>query len=101
MRFEDYLPYLYREFNDTLFPIVWNFITLLSIPTLAIVLGLIFWPLWLAYVRSKNFFNMKYIVLEVKLPKEMHKSPKAMELFLHSVHNTADGNWILQYIKGE
>ncbi len=101
MRFGDYFPYLFTEFNNTLFPIAWGFITLLSIPTLTIMLGIIFWPLWLAYIRAKNFFKMKYVVVEVKLPKEIAKSPKAMELFLHSIHNTSDGEWPAVYLKGE
>ncbi len=101
IRIGDYWSYLQGEFGATLLPIVWNFIILLSIPTLTLILWVIFWPLWLTYVRSKNFFGIKYVILEVRLPREMMKSPKAMELFLHSIHNTADGNWIAQYIKGE
>ncbi len=101
IHFGDYFPFLYKEFNTTLFPIVWRFITIFSIPTLTIMLGIIFWPLWITYVRAKNFLKRKYVVLEIKLPKEMHKSPLAMELFFHSIHNTADGNWIGQYLKGE
>ncbi len=40
-------------------------------------------------------------VLEIKLPQETFKSPLAMELVLNAIHNTADGNWWAQFIKGE
>jgi hypothetical protein len=39
-------------------------------------------------------------LLEVKLPKEIHKSPLAMELVLGAMHQTADeGNWYQKYIR--
>ena len=41
------------------------------------------------------------IVLEIKLPQETMKSPLAVELVLNAMHNTADGNWWAQYVKGE
>lgn len=62
---------------------------------------MIFWPLWLRYVRAKFFLSLKYTVLELKLPKETTKSPLAMEVFLQSLHNTADGSAFAQYWKGE
>ena len=62
---------------------------------------MIFWPLWVRYIRSKNFLSLKYTVLEIKLPKDTFKSPAAMEVFLQSLHNTADGSTFAQYWKGE
>jgi len=46
-------------------------------------------------------FATKYVVLELKLPKDTFKSPLAMEVFLQSLHNTADGNYFKQYWLGE
>ncbi|MEK9177806.1 MAG: hypothetical protein AAB777_01655 [Patescibacteria group bacterium] len=68
---------------------------------LAIILFVIFWDLWVRYVRSKQVFSTKYVVLELKLPKDTFKSPQAMEVFLQSLHNTADGSEYAQYWKGE
>ena len=68
---------------------------------LVLFLARIFFPLWVSYVRSENFFKMKYAVLEITLPKETFKSPAAMEAVLHAVHNTSDGSWFAQFWKGE
>ncbi len=45
---------------------------------LAVILATIFWDLWVDYVRSDNFIKKKYAVLELKLPKDTWKSPKAI-----------------------
>lgn len=101
IRFGDYLPYLYSLFEQTLLPQVLQFIIAFSIPVLTIILFEIFWPLWVNYVQSKNFLKIKYSVFEIKLPKETFKSPQAMELFLHALHNTSDGSKLKQFWNGE
>jgi hypothetical protein len=68
---------------------------------LAIILYVLFWPLWVNYVRSDFIANMKYTLLEIKLPKEMLKSPLSMELVLNALHNTSDGSNFAQFWKGE
>lgn len=101
IHFGDYFPSLVTQFNASIFPNVQDILLMLAFPVLAFVLLIIFWPLWVNYVRAKNFFNMKYAVFEIKLPKETNKSPLAMELFLHALHNTSDGGWIKQFWGGE
>jgi hypothetical protein len=76
---------------------------------LAVLLGKIFWGLWVDYVRGDQFLNKKYTVLELKLPKDTWKSPKAMEVFLNSLHNTSNGSffskkiiriiWVMGYVQ--
>jgi len=68
---------------------------------LAFILYQLAWRVWLRYVRLKQFLGLQYTVLELKLPKETMKSPLAMEVFLNSLHNTADGSLYVQYWKGE
>jgi hypothetical protein len=57
---------------------------------LAFILLSIAWPLWVTYVRAKYFLSLKFICLEIKLPKDQFKSPHAMEMFLNAFHYTAD-----------
>lgn len=38
------------------------------------------WKAWINYIRSNYLFNTKTIVLEVRIPREITKSPRAMEL---------------------
>lgn len=101
IRFGDYFPQLYSQFNATLLPDVYNVLLTLAFPVLVVVLFIIFWPLWVNYVRSYQISKTKYSVLEIKLPKDTFKSPKAMELLLHALHNTSDGTNIKQYWNGE
>ena len=56
---------------------------------------------WLKYVRAFNIANTKWILLEVRIPKEVAKSPKAMESIFAGIHATArGGNLIDIYWKG-
>jgi hypothetical protein len=68
---------------------------------LSILLGQIFWPLWLRYIRSKFSYSLKYTLLELRLPKDVFKSPLAMEVVFQAIHNTANGSAFGQYWKGE
>lgn len=101
IRFGDYFPYLFSEFNKLLLPQVIQVMLVLAIPMVTFILLVLFWPLWVNYVRSKRIYGMKFAVFEIKLPKETLKSPRAMELFLHALHNTSDGNQLKQYWQGE
>jgi len=101
IQFGDYTSYLTSLFESTLFPQVWEFLVTLSLPSLVILLLYIFFPLWVAYVQSLKILNTKFSVLEIKLPKETNKSPLAMELLLHALHNTSDGNFLKRFWNGE
>lgn len=48
----------------------------------------IFLEFWLSYVRSGFVKNIKWVVLEIKVPKEVEKSPKAMEQVFAALHGT-------------
>jgi hypothetical protein len=49
------------------------------------ILLLIFWKLWIQYIRLLFATSQQYALLEIKLPKEIAKSPKGMELFMASI----------------
>ncbi len=51
----------------------------------------IFWMTWVSYVRANFIASRKWILLEIKVPKEVAKSPKAMENFLAGIHGTGRG----------
>lgn len=58
---------------------------------------------WLAYKRA-DYWNNKLgsVLLEIKLPREVFKSPIAMEMVLNQLHQTADeSNWYQKYWKGQ
>ncbi len=101
MPVEQLLPFLISEFQSSIFPQAIQYTILISPILLLVILVTSFWPLWVRYVRAKNFLSLKYTVLEIKLPKDTFKSPAAMEIFLQSLHNTSDGSAFAQYWKGE
>lgn len=66
-----------------------------------VVLIIIAWDLWVQYRRALFFAKQEHILLEIKLPKEIFKSPKAMEFCLNSLNNTlGEANWYEKYWKG-
>ena len=101
MPVEQIIPQLLSQIRVDLIPQAIQFVITISPIMLSVLLAMIMWPLWLRYVRAKNFLSIKYTVLEIKLPKDTFKSPLAMEVFLQSLHNTSDGSTFAQYWKGE
>jgi len=88
-------------FQSQVFQQALGYIIYLSPILLAILLGHIFWPLWVRYIRAKFSYGLKYTLLELRLPKDVFKSPLAMEVVLQAIHNTANGSHYAQYWKGE
>ncbi len=56
---------------------------------------------WLKFKRLKFVSGLKWILLEVKVPREVAKSPKAMESILAGIHGTSKNpDLIEKYFKG-
>jgi hypothetical protein len=87
--------------KTNLIPQAFQYVVAVAPVVLVVFLGSIFWKLWKEYVRSKAILEKKYTVLELKLPKDTWKSPKAMEVFLTALHNSSDGSTYNKYWKGE
>ncbi|MCK4591966.1 hypothetical protein KAT63_00830 [Candidatus Parcubacteria bacterium] len=55
---------------------------------------LVLWPIfelaWISYVQEKHIRNIKWKLLEVKIPKEIEKRPKTMEEFFSAIYSTFD-----------
>jgi hypothetical protein len=100
--FSNLIPFYESQLNSQgVLGAVLQIIISISPILLAIILFIIFWPLWVNYVRSAWLFSLKYATLEIRLPKDILKSPRAMELVLNALHNTSDGSKFAQYWKGE
>jgi len=52
---------------------------------LPIFLFLLAWHLWLVYIRTKFVKSMERTLYEIKIPKEILKTPKAMEAVFNSM----------------
>ncbi|MEK7121063.1 MAG: hypothetical protein AAB840_03140 [Patescibacteria group bacterium] len=67
---------------------------------LPILLVGFFWSLWFDYIKRKGIASREYILLEIRIPKEIKKSPAAMEVVFGAMTGS-EGNWFKKYWKGE
>ncbi len=80
------------------FGLVYIFIILIA----PFLLGGIFFNAYITYKRNKFIHTQTSVVLEVRIPKEIFKSPLAMELFLTSLYQTkGEGTWWARNIDGK
>jgi len=67
-----------------------------------VALFFIFKSLWLDYVQTKYINSLKWTLLEIKIPKEVQKTPKAMEQIFAGLHGTeSNPNFVEKWFKGE
>lgn len=67
-----------------------------------VALFFIFRELWLDYVRIKYVNSIKWVLLDIRIPKEVQKSPKAMEQIFAGLHGTESKlNFIKKWFRGE
>jgi hypothetical protein len=87
-------------FVELLIQTLYAFYILLTI-AVPLILGFIFWKMWVRYARAKFLAEQSYVLLEFRLPKEITKSPIAMEVFINTLSQTGgEGNWFDKYVKG-
>jgi hypothetical protein len=55
---------------------------------------------YMGYTRANFIRNLSWVLLEMKIPKEISKSPKAMEILFAQMHKTDPTSLIDIYIKG-
>lgn len=60
----------------------------------------VFFDIWMHLKQREWVQKQGGVLLEVKLPREMSKSPLAMELFLNTLYNPVAGNLIKVYLEG-
>jgi len=59
------------------------------------------WRLWLTLKRSEFIAKQTYVLLEIKPPRGIEKTPLAMEtVFAGLHHGPGEGNWYDRFIKG-
>jgi hypothetical protein len=76
---------------------------LITMPYWLPVFGvLFFWRTWVVYVRARYLANLKHILMEIKLPQEVVKSPLAMETFMMALQQTGgETTFIDRWWKGQ
>lgn len=68
---------------------------------LPIILAIVFWQLWIAFIQKENIASREWTTLFVKVPREIHKHPGAMELLLNVFYQTGGvGSWYERWYRG-
>lgn len=101
MNVESLFHQTWLKFLNTILPNALDLVAFFAPLVGAVLMAKIFWILWLEYIQSKNILSKKFTLLELKLPKDTWKSPKAMEIFINSLHNGSDGSNYNRFWKGE
>jgi hypothetical protein len=81
--------YVYHLFELTAF--IWAPILLVYIAV----------KVWLEYVRADFVSKFKWVLIEIKLPRTIDKTPLAMELVLQSMYQASTGNWYKRWWTGK
>ncbi len=68
---------------------------------LPFVLALMFMKVWLNYIRADFMAKQKYFFIEIKLPRTIERTPKAMETFLEALWQKPASTYIEGYWDGK
>jgi hypothetical protein len=97
---------MFQQFLVTAFPepVRAAFFFLFSIAPiwLPIFLGAAFVKLWMIYVRAKFISEQNHILLELRIPQNVDKSPLSMEAVLMALHQkSGEATFINRWIEGK
>ncbi len=82
-------------------PISGESLMLSALLVMPFVFGFALFKLW-RWLKEAEFIKaMEWVLLEIKLPRQIDKSPQAMEVVLNAMHQTNEGNWYTKFTKGE
>jgi hypothetical protein len=97
----DFLPVLSSQYQ-ILLSSGFGYVLYSSFIWLPLLLLYILWQVWIQYIRAKFTLGLDYVLLEIKVPQDVMKSPLAMETFIMSLYQTGgEGTWIDRYVKGQ
>jgi len=71
-----------------------------SVFWMPVVLGIVLWKIWRAYLLRRYLSQIEWVLLEIKLPKEIKKTPLAMEIVLAGLYQSSTGEWYEQLTQG-
>ncbi|MBI4118572.1 MAG: hypothetical protein HY455_03500 [Parcubacteria group bacterium] len=84
------------------FAVVFSNALVMAPVSLPPALLLVFWSVWVPYVRARFLSEQKYAIIEIKVPREQPKSPLAMEVVLNALYVTiGETTWYDKFILGK
>ncbi len=84
-------------FTDLLVPIAVK-TAVFWIPVVCFIIGR---KVWLEILEKESLLAMEWVMLEVKIPKDVHKTPQAMEIIFSGLEQgTPEDDWFKKWWKG-
>ena len=80
--------------------LLWATIGRTAIIWLPVFLIYLAWHLWYYWRRAVYISETEWVMLEIKMPRQISKSPKAMEVVLGVFSQTYEGNTITRFTQG-
>jgi len=91
----------FNSIVTTLSTSVGKFLLILLPITLPIMLVYVFWVIRFRWLTMKFVASQKTCLLEIKLPKEIFKSPAGMEIFFSQLTPGGAGGWTEAFLDGK
>lgn len=95
-----FLELLYK-FNTEILPLVYKILFVLSPFLIPIILIYIAVILYVRYIQLKYISEQQPILLEIKIPKDIQKSPLAMEIVLGAMQQSGAATYSEAYLVGK
>lgn len=92
---------LLSRFDTEILPLIYKMIFVLTPFIVVIFFIYITILLWVYYVQMKYISKLKSFLLEIKIPKDIQKSPLAMEILLASLFAGGANNYTEAYLDGK
>jgi len=89
------------EFTNGILPLVYKIVFVLSPIFIPIILIYIAVRLWVRYVQLKYISKLKSFLFEIKIPKDIQKSPLAMEIIFAAMQASGAATYTEAYLDGK
>jgi hypothetical protein len=89
------------KFNIEILPLVYKILFILSPFIIPIILIYVAVRLYVRYVQLKYISKQKPVLLEIKIPKDIQKSPLAMEVVLGAMQQSGAATYTEAYLDGK
>lgn len=82
-------------------PGTWAVLEFVLLALLALITVTVARRLYVAYIQEKFIYNQEWVLLNIRIPREVLRSPEAMELVLNAFHQGGGiGTWYNRLVKG-
>lgn len=92
---------LFDTFTYNILPLIYKILFVLSPIAVPIILIYVSILLWVRYVQLRFIFRQQPVLLEIKIPKDIQKSPLAMEIIFGVMQQSPAATYTEAYIDGK